>query len=169
MTGSISAAGLWALNLGLIAVSVAQPTSIIVTLVSGLSGPFQLGSDGAGGYFVAVIGSSSILRGWANGSTITVASALGVSWGGATTNGAGGFYYNVNSSRIVEKNFTGAARIVAGTGPNGFSGDGGPATAAVLNQPYGMGEDGAGGIYISDTFNHVRKQQVSSSLGRQLS
>jgi DNA-binding beta-propeller fold protein YncE len=44
--------------------------------------------------------------------------------------------------------------IIAGTGAPGFSGDGGPALAATLNQPTGLAFDPAGNLYISDTNNH---------------
>ncbi|MCX6594875.1 MAG: putative Ig domain-containing protein [Acidobacteria bacterium] len=40
----------------------------------------------------------------------------------------------------------------AGTG-HGFSGDGGPASAAKLNLPYGMATDAAGNLFIADSFN----------------
>ncbi|MBI2952296.1 SUMF1/EgtB/PvdO family nonheme iron enzyme, partial [bacterium] len=45
---------------------------------------------------------------------------------------------------------------VAGSGPTegGFSGDGGPATQARLNTPYGVFVDGSGIIYIADGRNH---------------
>ncbi|MFN2505617.1 MAG: hypothetical protein ABR540_15535 [Acidimicrobiales bacterium] len=44
--------------------------------------------------------------------------------------------------------------VVAGTGPGGFSGDGGPATAAQINGPNDAVVDAAGNVYIADTQNH---------------
>ena len=50
---------------------------------------------------------------------------------------------------------SGVIVTVAGTGQPGFSGDGGPATAAALNRPAGLGFDVSNGLlYIADTYNH---------------
>jgi sugar lactone lactonase YvrE len=50
-------------------------------------------------------------------------------------------------------------------GSSGFSGDGGPATAAKLDGPQGLTVDSAGNIYISDTYNHrVRRVDASSGI-----
>ena len=52
---------------------------------------------------------------------------------------------------------------VAGTGSSGFSGDGGAATAAQLDEPFGVAVDSDGNIYIADAGNHrVRKVDVSA-------
>ena len=47
----------------------------------------------------------------------------------------------------------GIITTVAGTGVQGFSGDGGPAGAAQLNSPYGLVFDGTGNLYIADLGN----------------
>jgi sugar lactone lactonase YvrE len=52
-----------------------------------------------------------------------------------------------------------------GTGEKGFAGDGGPATAALLNGPFDVAFDGAGNLYFSDTFNHrIRRVDAQSGV-----
>jgi len=43
---------------------------------------------------------------------------------------------------------------VAGTGVQGYSGDGGPAAQALLNNPFDLAFDAHGNLFFSDTFNH---------------
>jgi sugar lactone lactonase YvrE len=65
-----------------------------------------------------------------------------------------------NRVRIIAPN--GSIQTFAGTGVAGFAGDGGPATAAQLNQPYGLAFDTAGNLYIADLGNgRVRKVSVT--------
>ena len=44
---------------------------------------------------------------------------------------------------------------LAGTGQKGFSGDGGPATQAQINNPYGIARGPDGALYICDMDNHA--------------
>ena len=48
---------------------------------------------------------------------------------------------------------TGVVTTVAGTGEQGYTGDGGPATAATLYEPYSLDVDVDGTIYIVDRLN----------------
>ncbi|MCD6013708.1 MAG: hypothetical protein K0Q79_3570 [Flavipsychrobacter sp.] len=60
-----------------------------------------------------------------------------------------------DASRVRKINLiTGIITTYAGTGTNGYSGDGGPATAAQISQPYGIGVDNAGNVYIPDQHTH---------------
>lgn len=47
------------------------------------------------------------------------------------------------------------AGILAGTGEIGFSGDGGPASKAKLNQPFGVVKGPDGAFYVCDVGNHA--------------
>jgi hypothetical protein len=49
----------------------------------------------------------------------------------------------------------GIIRTVAGNGEPGYSGDGGPATKGQLWNPTGVAVDGAGNVYVADSFNNV--------------
>ena len=62
----------------------------------------------------------------------------------------------------------GHAYIVAGSssGASGSSGDGGPATSALLNAPWGLSLDASGNLFIADTFNN-RVQEVPAASGTQ--
>jgi uncharacterized repeat protein (TIGR02543 family) len=54
---------------------------------------------------------------------------------------------------------------LAGTGISGFTGDGGAALSATLNQPEDVTVDSLGNIYIADTYNHVvRKVDASGNI-----
>ena len=53
----------------------------------------------------------------------------------------------------------------AGTGAPGYAGDGGPATQAVLNNPFDLAFDAAGNLIFSDTFNHcIRRVDARSGV-----
>jgi sugar lactone lactonase YvrE len=62
---------------------------------------------------------------------------------------------------------TGMISTVAGTGTLGYSGDGGPATQATLNQPYALDIDTNGDLYIVDRLNAViRKVEAATGVIR---
>lgn len=56
---------------------------------------------------------------------------------------------------------TGIISRIAGNGNNGYGGDGGVATSAILMYPSGLFVDSAGNVYIADSNNRrVRKVSV---------
>ncbi len=60
---------------------------------------------------------------------------------------------------------TGIISTVAGTGKEGFSGDGGPATEAQFRQPHSIQLDRAGSLYVCDTLNHrIRKVDLGTGV-----
>jgi hypothetical protein len=68
------------------------------------------------------------------------------------------------ANQIIEVSSTGIVTVVAGNGTfGGYSGDGGPATSAALNQPEGVFVDGSGNIFIADTENSVIREVVAST------
>ncbi len=64
---------------------------------------------------------------------------------------------------ILHVNTSGVITRFAGTGfPGGFSGDGGPATAAAIMAPYDVQVDGTGNVYFSDKGNN-RTRMINTS------
>jgi DNA-binding beta-propeller fold protein YncE len=60
---------------------------------------------------------------------------------------------------------SGIITTIAGSGERGFSGDGGPATRAQMDQPYGIVIDRSGNIYIADRLNgRVRRVDGASGV-----
>jgi sugar lactone lactonase YvrE len=80
---------------------------------------------------------------------------------------AGNMYFVEMKNHLVRKveRATGLISTVAGTGQEGFSGDGGPATAATFRQPHSIALDAANNLYIADILNH-RIRKVDSRTGR---
>ena len=72
---------------------------------------------------------------------------------------AGNLYItDTENHRMRKVNANGTITTLAGTGTAGYSGDGGPATAARLNNPHGVAVDAAGNVYIADSPNQrIRK------------
>jgi sugar lactone lactonase YvrE len=68
-----------------------------------------------------------------------------------------------NRIRIVAA-ATGIINTIAGGGKGTFSGDGGAATAASLNAPYGVAVDASDNLYIADSSNN-RIRMVAASSG----
>jgi len=106
------------------------------------------------GYIIQTIAGSSN-----DGDNGPASAALLVQAEGIAIDGLGNIYVaDASDNRVRKINPLGVIQTIAGTGIVGFSGDGGAATAAQLNHPYGIALDLAGNVYVADLGNaRVRK------------
>jgi sugar lactone lactonase YvrE len=67
----------------------------------------------------------------------------------------GNVYFADAGASVIRKVATdGTITTVAGTGAQGYGGDGGPAIAAQLDRPDGVAVSADGTVYVGDRFNH---------------
>ena len=88
------------------------------------------------------------------------ASAATVAQPGAVAYDKSGNLYVADTNNHVIREITpsGTITTIAGTGAEGFAGDGGAATAAQLDTPTGVAVDASGNVYIADSHNQrIRK------------
>ena len=78
----------------------------------------------------------------------------------------GNLYIADTGNNAIRKiDTTGTVTTIAGTREPGFSGDGGAATEAKLNFPFGLFVDRTGNIYVADTFNHrIRRIDTNGTI-----
>jgi hypothetical protein len=75
------------------------------------------------------------------------------------------FIADTVNSKVRVVNTGGIINTFAGTGSFGYGGDGGLAKNAKLAGPTGLGIDGSGNVFISDTFNNrLRKVSTASMI-----
>jgi len=79
---------------------------------------------------------------------------LGLNLAVATDTAGNVFIIDTAGQRIRKVTPDGIIVTVAGTGIAGYSGDGGPATGARLNNPYHALVDASGNLFIADEANH---------------
>ena len=78
---------------------------------------------------------------------------------GVTVDALGNIYIADIGNNVIRKiNPLGTISTIAGNDSSGYFGDGGPATMAKLNQPYGVAVDAVGNLFIADKNNNcIRK------------
>lgn len=139
-----------------------------------LSSPFRLVLDNAGNLYIADQSNNRIRKVDTNGIITTVAgngNTTFVGDGSAATNAGLSFPRGVTldsvgnlfivdsvNNRIRKVNSSGIITTVAGNGVAGNSGDGGTATNANLNRPYGVTSDVSGNLFIADASNQRIRQ-----------
>jgi sugar lactone lactonase YvrE len=100
------------------------------------------------------------------------AGAMDQPFGLAIGPGGGLYFCEVGNHRISRLDLTShKVEVIAGTGQKGYSGDGGPATAAMVDEPYEIAFDRAQDLFFCDRTNHVvrridhRTQRISTVAG----
>lgn len=91
----------------------------------------------------------------------------GASYGGQYEPTLAGNIYIADhgAARVRKVNTSGTISTFAGNGSQSFSGDGGLATAASLNDPTALAVDPAGNVYITDQSNQrIRKVDTSGNI-----
>ena len=145
-----------------------------------LAAPVGLAVDTSGNVFIADYDNYRIRKVGTNGVITTIAGNGSYEYGGdggpATSAGIGPtgiavdatgnlFIADFDHERIRKVTSGGSISTLAGTGTRGFSGDGGPGTAAELRDPFGVAVDVAGNVFIADASNHrVRKVNAAGTI-----
>ena len=84
---------------------------------------------------------------------------------GLNIDSAGDLYIADSMNNVVRMvNTAGIISTIAGNGTSGYSGDGGAATSAMLNNPQGVAIDSQGNLYIADRTNN-RIREVNTPMG----
>jgi sugar lactone lactonase YvrE len=146
---------------------------------TGLSGPWGMTSDSAGNLIVADSGNDRVRKISGSNQVVTTIGGGYVGDGGraiaASLNDslsddshiafdpAGNLYIaDIDNHRVRKVTLSGTISTFAGTGIAGYSGDGGPATAATLSFPGAVAADGSGNIFVADSGNGVIRKVDSS-------
>ncbi len=143
-----------------------------------LNSPSGVTLDSAGNLFVADTFNHRIRKVGADGVITTVAgrgspgfegdgkpaveARLNAPYGIAIDGADNLFIADTFNHRIRMVDSSGIIKTIAGTGLQGYSGDGGMAMAAQLNTPFGIAVDARNNLYIADTYNY-RVRRVDSN------
>ncbi|WP_162903226.1 NHL domain-containing protein [Taibaiella koreensis] len=121
------------------------------------------------GIISTIAGTGGTTSGYTGDGGLATASQLGYPQGIAVDN-AGNIYYTEYASQATVRKIdvtTGIINTIAGVpgaSSLGFSGDGGPATAAKMANPWDIALDNAGNLFITDFFNN-RIRRVDALTG----
>ena len=128
-----------------------------------LDEPFGVAVDSGGSLYIADTANSEIRKVTAGGVITTVVGGSATTAQlngpqGVAVDAGGNLYIADTGDSVVLKVANGTITVVTGDGNQGYSGDGGPAVQAEVNQPYGVAVDSGGNVYIADSANYrVRK------------
>jgi uncharacterized protein (TIGR03437 family) len=117
------------------------------------------GSAGAQQFTVITVAGNG--SGGFSGDSGAATAAQLLSPGAIFLDSSGKLYIADTSNQRVRVVAGGTISTIAGTGTEGFAGDGKAATSAQLSGPGGIAADSSGNVYIADTGNHVVRKITS--------
>lgn len=121
--------------------------------------PFMVSKISPSGQVTRVAGTGQ--RGFSGDGGPAVEATLGHVWDVAVDAAGNILIVDADNHRIRMVDTDGLITTIAGTGESGYSGDGGPATEAQLDGPYGIALDGEGNLYFGDEPGVVRRIDTS--------
>ena len=130
-----------------------------------VTSPTGVAATADGGFLVVDATAGRVRRVSPGGTISTVAAQLNVPVGVASLPDGAFLVTEYGGQRVRRVSPAGVMTSVAGTGTAGYSGDGGPATAAQLNNPVGVSTTSDGGFLIGDSLNgRVRKVSAAGTI-----
>jgi sugar lactone lactonase YvrE len=159
-----------------------SPGGAVSTVLAGLNYPEDVAVDAAGNLYIADSHDNEVLKVSSSGNVTVIAgkgpgfpgyngegsaaSALLNNPAGVAVDSAGNIYIADQSNHRIRKvTPDGIISTIAGTGIAGFSGDGGPAVSAQINNPVHLALDAAGNLYIADYYNNrIRKVDTAGTM-----
>ena len=138
-----------------------RPSACKLVLLAFLSTQVSLPAYAATTYQISTVAGSSSVGDNGPAGLASLADAQGV-----CADLAGNIYVaDAVNNRVRKIDVFGTITTVAGNGTAGSAGDGGPATQAQLQQPYGIAVDPAGNLYIADLGNNkIRKVSANGTI-----
>jgi uncharacterized protein (TIGR03437 family) len=125
-----------------------------------LNFPEGVAIDSAGNVVVGDTGNAEARRFTSGGNINKFGQVLGSPFG-ITADAAGNFYltdeeinFSGQNPHLLKIEPDGTTAVIAGSGSDSFSGDGGPALGAGISQPEGIAVDSAGKIFFADSGNN---------------
>ena len=178
---------------GNLSVAAGNHSGTVETLISGvpwngveLNNPYQIATDAAGDVFIADSGNNIVRKAVKSSGLVNIFAGNGT-YGylgdggpatsaelrtdyGVATNAAGTNVYIGDTTNCLVRSVTGGnintfAGFVVSAAPRcGYTGDGGSATGAELQYPYGVAVDSKGSVYIADQYDQVIRKVTGGNI-----